>query len=302
MRRALKWLVSPAVWIALLQTAWVATLVFWIVYAVDHHGGPGREGWGVLVAGILMLAAVQAGVVVVVVHFARQVVLNRAVKDFVSRVSHDLRSPLAAVKLHLETVELRDLSDAQRRACLGSALAELGRLETGLEDVLTAARVDRRALAPARENVEIGLFLAEYAQAKRAEATLHGAQLALCEPPHLSVLADPKLLRRALDNLVDNAVVHCHKGVRIALSLAEQGGCAVLSVADDGPGLARSEWRRVFRMFHRAAPARRGGTGLGLFIVDGIARAHGGRAWVESPGPSRGCRFHVALPLAPEVR
>jgi len=105
-------------------------------------------------------------------------------------------------------------------------------------------------------------------------------------------------MRHLLDNLVDNALLHCGPKVRVQLSVTEQGRCAVLVVADDGPGLDRSEWRRVFRMFYRGRQSSRArGTGLGLFIVAGIAQAHGGRAWVDSPGPGKGCSFQVALPL-----
>jgi two-component system OmpR family sensor kinase len=121
--------------------------------------------------------------------------------------------------------------------------------------------------------------------------------------PPLIAHADPGSLRQLLDNLIDNAVHHCHPGVQVRLDLTDQARCAVLAVADDGPGLDPKEFKRVFGMFYRAPPSRRHtkGTGLGLFIVAGIAKAHGGRAWVESPGPGKGCTFRVAIPLAKEA-
>jgi two-component system OmpR family sensor kinase len=115
--------------------------------------------------------------------------------------------------------------------------------------------------------------------------------------------ADPAALRQLLDNLIDNALRHCPRGVKVRLEMLEQARCAVLSVADDGPGLERHEHKKIFRIFYRAPPSRRHtkGTGLGLFIVAGIAKAHGGRAWVESAGPGRGCVFRVAVPLSKEA-
>lgn len=301
MRKWLRISTGPTVWITAVHAAWTITLVLWILYFVERRSRLPHEGWGVLVAGILLLVLMLAGVTIIVIHFARQVVHTRAVKDFISRVSHDLRSPLAIVRLHLQTMQLRDLTETQRRQCLETALLELGRLESGIEDILTASRVERQGLRLDTEPIELGAFVSAYAEQKSAEAQVLGAQLEWLKASSASLVvwADPTLLRQMLDNLIDNAIVHCPRGVRIQIDLSEHGGCAVLGVRDDGPGLARREWKRVFRMFYRAsgATAHRRGTGLGLFIVSGIARAHGGRAWVDSAGPGRGCHFRVAIPL-----
>ncbi len=295
---------GPIFWIVAVQSAWTITLVSWIVYAVDRHGRLPDEGWSVLVAGILLLAVIFVGVIVISLHFGRQVAHNRKVKDFISQVSHELRSPLTTVKLHLETLQLRRLSPAQQQACLDTALEELRRLELGIEDILTASRIERQKLKIAVEPIAILPFLESYVHHKTAVVQAQGASLQLVEQgfDDLTVEADPILLRQVLDNLVDNAVVHCHRGVHVRLELGEQSRCAVVTVRDDGDGLPRKEWKRVFRMFYRVAPSRdrsaRRGTGLGLFIVASVARAHGGRAWVESDGVGKGCRFRVALPLA----
>ena len=281
------------------QIAWTITLVAWILYFVNQRNE--FESWHPLVAGILLLVLMLAGVTVIVIHLGRQVAHNRAVKDFISAVSHDLRSPLATVKLHLETIHLRDLSPEQTHACLETALQELGRLESGIEDVLTASRIERSGLQVNKERVEVLSFMRDYVQRKVDEVTARGASLAWCIPDDgaLTVRADQKLLRHLLDNLVDNAIVHADPGVAIRVDVDAQGGCAVLGVQDDGPGLDRKQWKRIFRMFYRAPGNRwhRKGTGLGLFIVSSIAQAHGGRVWVDSPGPDEGCHFRVALPL-----
>ncbi|MBI5546865.1 MAG: HAMP domain-containing histidine kinase [Deltaproteobacteria bacterium] len=294
---------APTVWIGAVQTAWTVTLVAWILFFLRWRTSH-DAGWGPLILGISLLVVLLVLAIGVVIHFSRQVAHNQATKDFVSQVSHDLRSPLATVKLHLETLKLRELDQAQREECLNAALTELARLEAGIEDVLTASRIERSALRIDLGPLELVPFLDEYASAKRKDLELHGAALLWDRDQARPLIAhaDPVALRALLDNLVDNAVHHCQQGVRVRLEVVEQARCAVLAVADDGPGLEPREWKRVFRMFYRAPPSRRHtkGTGLGLFIVTGIAKAHGGRAWVESPGPNQGCVFRVAVPLAKE--
>lgn len=304
MRRWWRIPAGPIFWMITVQVAWTITLVAWILYFVQRRNA--LEGWSTLVAGILLLCLMLAGVTVIVIHLGRQVAHNRAVKDFVSTVSHDLRSPMATVKLHLETIKLRDLDQQQQAACLDTALDELDRLESGIEDILTASRLERRGQPLNKERVELVSFLAAYQQEKAEKIKWQGASVR-CKHPTVGAIwvrADALLLRQMLDNLVDNAVAHGPKGVKISVEVVEHGGTAVIGVRDDGPGVARAERKKIFRMFYRA-PGRRKhqrGTGLGLFIVASIAKAHDGRAWVESEGPGKGSLFRVAIPFAKETR
>jgi signal transduction histidine kinase len=281
---------GPVFGIAATQVTWTIILIIWIIAFAERRS---QLIWGLVLLGMLLL-----GVTSLVIHLARQISQTRAVKDFVSQVSHDLRSPLATAKLHLETVMSRALDEKQKENCLSAALQELQRLETNIESVLTASRLERKKLALSTEPMRLDDFLRDYAASKKDNVTLRGGTLSASYLPPLTVEADYVLMTRMLDNLVDNAMVHCHKGVNIELALAEQTRCAVIDVIDDGPGLPSHEWRKIFRMFYRSARSNyRKGTGLGLFIVWGIARAHGGRAWVENSTKGKGCRFRVAIPL-----
>ncbi len=293
---------GPVFWTVIVQVAWTITLVAWILFFVERREE--LEGWGTLVAGILLLCLLLTGVTVIVIHFGRQVAHNRAVKDFVSTVSHDLRSPLATVKLHLQTIQLRKLEPEQQALCVATALDELGRLESGIEDILTASRVERGNLRLDKEPIELGSFLESYHADKVGKLQLSDAVLRWKRPEgqDFVVRADPVLLRQMLDNLIDNAVVHGPRGVKIDLGLSERAGTAVIHVGDNGPGILRTQRKRIFRMFYRAPGHRkhRRGTGLGLFIVASIAKAHRGKAWVDSDGPGKGSTFHVAIPFAKE--
>jgi len=296
---------TPSIWIGAVQIVFTASLLTWIFFFSSWQARHPEAGWAPFVVGLSLLVAMLGLAITAVIHLSSQVAHNQATKDFVSQVSHDLRSPLAIVKLHLETLRLRDLTGDQRSDCIAMALTELHRLENGIEDVLTASRIERSALRVNAAALDLRPFLDEYATAKLPLVRAQGGELLWdsAKASRLVAHADPAALRQLLDNLIDNAVRHCQKGVAIRLEMLEQARCAVLSVSDDGPGLEERELKKIFRIFYRAPPSRRHtkGTGLGLFIVAGIAKAHGGRAWAESHGPGQGCQFRVAIPLAQEA-
>jgi hypothetical protein len=282
-------------WIVAVQMAWAMLLLFWILAYVRRHAAMAAPGAGLFGWGLGFLALLILGVNILVIHYIHQAAHNRVVKDFVSRVSHDLRSPLASVKLHLETLLKREVGPDQARECLEAAWQDLGRLETRIESVLMAARLERRKVRIETRPVDLGEFVTHYLARKRETVVRSGGRLEAGLLPALWVQADPALLEKVMDNLVDNALGHCPPGVRIQVALAPKGHLAQLTVADDGPGIAAGDRRKIFRLFYRAAAARGHGTGLGLFIVASLVKAHGGRVWVESPGA--GSRFQVALPL-----
>ena len=285
-------------WIVAVQMAWAMVLALWIRAYLRPHSAQAAPGPALFVWGLAFLALMILGVNVLVIHFARQRARSRVVQDFVSRVSHDLRSPLASVKLHLETVLKREVSPEQARDCLDAAWQDLGRLEGSIEAVLMASRLERRNLRVELNPLNLGEFLGSYLERRRGVVAGAGGRLEAGAMPDLWIRADPALLERILDNLVDNALCHCPSGVRIRVALARKERLALVTVADDGPGIPPRERRKVFRLFYRAGSARGRGTGLGLFIVASLARAHGGEAWVECPGA--GSAFHLALPLARE--
>jgi signal transduction histidine kinase len=161
-----------------------------------------------------------------------------------------------------------------------------------------ASRLDRMKLKIDAQRVDLGDFLGRYLARKREAVDLGGGHLEAGPLRRLMVRADPAMLEKILDNLVDNALRHCPSGVQVRVSLEAKNHLAVVTVADDGPGIARRERSKIFRMFYRAPHDLGPGSGLGLFIVAGLVKAHGGRVWVESPGS--GSAFHVALPTVEE--
>jgi two-component system OmpR family sensor kinase len=224
--------------------------------------------------------------------FARQ-------RRFVSDASHELRSPLTAIRGQIEVLGREESpSAADIRRVEATTLAEMRRVERLVEDLLALARLDEGA-APALREVEVEALLRELAAADPAGATEVGELAAGTVP------ADPDLIAQVVRNLLANAHRHAGPEGRVVLSAQAVRGSLLVAVDDDGPGIAPAERERVFDRFHRSDEARdrgSGGSGLGLAIARAIVERHGGVIRVED-SPLGGARVRFSLPgFAPNIR
>jgi len=202
-------------------------------------------------------------------------------RTFVSDASHELRTPLAILKAELELALRAGRSRGELLAALSSAAEETDRVAQLAEDLLVIARSDRGRL-PVRLTPVGATELLERVRTRFGQRALEqGRRLTVTVPPGMQLTADPLRLEQALGNIVDNALRHGSGTIR--LSAAERDGALELRVADEGTGFPGSFLDHAFERFTRADTARgRGGAGLGLAIVQAIARAHGGRCGAEN--------------------
>jgi signal transduction histidine kinase len=211
--------------------------------------------------------------------------------DLLTAIGHDLRTPITRLKLRAEFIE----DDEQR----GKVLADLEELETMVSATLAFGRDARTGEAvSALDMAELLRTLLDEAGDARPEAAAH---LEYEGPPHLTVRARPLSLKRALTNLISNAVMY-GGGARVRLlppaSVGAAGAMLTVEIEDNGPGIPPGELERVFEPFHRGEPSRNretGGVGLGLPIARNIMRAHGGDV-VLTNRPSGGAKATVTLP------
>lgn len=230
--------------------------------------------------------------------------LVRAEKEFLANVSHELRTPLARVRVALEIAAEGD--EEKARACLGEIAADLGELEHLVGDILTAARLDLArgragsTATPLRLEPLTAADLLEQVRA-RFEASHPGRALDLRAGDGLPALsADPALLRRALDNLLDNACKYSDAGRPVVLTARAGADSLEIEVEDHGIGIDPADQARLFTPFFRADRSRTrntGGVGLGLVLARGIVEAHGGTIAVSSR-LGEGSTFRVRLPAA----
>ena len=246
---------------------------------------------------LLALLGISGALAIVAIgQIRRDVELARLRGDFVSSVSHDLRTPLAQMRLYLETLRLgRFKTEEQRTASIAHVERETARLSQLVERVLRfssngtgddGTRIPVDAAAEVRSIVEEFRPLAE---SRRASVVAEVGEI-----PTLRLA--PEALRHVLLNLLDNAVKYGPPGQTVRVHVGSQSGVVRFSVSDEGPGVPPAERERVFAPFQRgSATTAVAGSGIGLAIVRDIAVHHGGRAWVENGGP--GANFVVELPV-----
>ncbi len=222
--------------------------------------------------------------------------IERGVLDrraLVADASHELRTPLAVMRAEIDvSLKADDLPEAAR-GVLRSARDEVDRMGRTVENLLTLGEVEEERLALLAVHTELGALARDAAGAFATLAELKGVRLVVEGSPG-TVVGDPRRLRLALTNLVDNAVKYTPAAGTVRVRSWQHGAEVGVTVSDDGPGLAPDQAAHVFDRFYRAAGVGVDGSGLGLAICREVVLAHGGRVWVES-SPGAGSAFSLAL-------
>ena len=261
-----------------------------------------QEGVKVLV-GIIFFGAIATGLVLNTIFLVREIRRNEQHDSFINAVTHELKTPIASIRLLLETLQRREVDEAKRREFYQLMLVDTDRLMSTVEQVLKAGAMAQKKTSGLRIPVNFNSVVRECVDLARARHHLLPENLAYQEPPAeagMQVLGDPDELHTAVTNLLDNAVKYSPNGVQIAVELeAADEDLVVLRVRDQGVGIPQNELKRIFKRFYRVRQRGRPrvkGTGLGLFIVRAIARNHGGRVFANSEGTGKGTTVTLELP------
>ena len=264
---------------------------------------------GVLaVLGVIFFLLLIAGMVLNTIFLVREIRRNEQHDSFINAVTHELKTPVASIRLYLQTLQTRDLDEAKRHEFYRIMLEDSDRLLQTIEQVLRAGSSGSRLRRIARARVNLGEISREAVELARTRFHLDTAALAYEQrvaDALAIVIGDPEELKAAVWNLIDNAVKYSSGEVVIRVTLDEaEGQRLAVRVADRGVGISGAELKRIFRRFYRipaSVAMRTKGSGLGLFIVRSVARKHGGRAFAESEGAGRGSTFTLLLPRAAMV-
>jgi len=258
-----------------------------------------------LVLGIVLFSVLIAGVVLNTVFLVREVRRNERQDSFLNAVTHELKTPIASIRLYLETLQRRQLDEAKRKEFYRIMLSDTDRLLSTVEQVLKAGETGHRKRDANRVLVDLEAIVAECIAITLQQGHLEAEAIRLEEVPgavKLRVLGHPEDLRTAVLNLLDNAVKYSPGGVHVRCRLEiTRYSWVTLSVSDQGIGIPPKDLKRIFKRFYRAQDVVQRqvkGTGLGLFIVRSIARQHGGDAAAVSDGPGKGTTMRMHLPLA----
>jgi two-component system sensor histidine kinase SenX3 len=257
------------------------------------------------VLGVILFSLLIAGVVLNTVFLVREIRRNERQDSFLNAVSHELKTPIASIRLYLETLQRRPIEEEQRQQFYKIMLADSDRLLATVEQVLKAGQLGQRERQQNRTIIDLESLLNDCISVTLQRHHLAADSIVLEPVPggvRLQVLGIPEDLRTAIINVLDNAVKYSPDGVHIRCSLAITRYTSVtLRITDTGMGLPSNEYKRIFRRFYRV-PGRSmvkiKGTGLGLFLVRNIARQHGGDVTASSPGAGLGTTITFTLPLA----
>lgn len=256
-----------------------------------------------LVLGIVFFDVLIFGLIINTTFLIREIRRNEQHDAFINAVTHELKTPIASIRLYLETLKTRDVDEQQRQEFYNIMLADSDRLMKTVEQVLRASRMRHRQRRISRSAINLGEMVRECLELARVQYGLNETHLMYTESPEASnarVSGDIDELRAAFANLLDNAVKYSDEQVRVVVSVSAPDEKRVtVSVADQGIGIPQTQLKRIFKRFYRVPGqfmARVKGTGLGLFIVKSVVRKHGGRVYAESAGLGQGSTFTVQLP------
>jgi signal transduction histidine kinase len=281
----------------------VALTVGWQILGVDSVQRTAREAgtlrWVVYFLGTLLFLLLIGGLGLLFILLLREVQLNERQSNFVSAVTHELKTPVASLRLYLDTLEMRELPEEKRREFYRTMRHDLERLNGTISSILDAAMLAERTLTDPQP-LDLARLVRRALELTLARNQLPAEALRYDGPDSLTLRGDPTALETAVLNLLDNAVKYSRDAVEVRVELAaDAAGRAQLRVRDHGIGMSRAHIAFVFNRFYRiGSEVRRSrtGTGLGLFIVRAVVRAHRGTISAESPGPDRGSVFTMTLP------
>jgi two-component system phosphate regulon sensor histidine kinase PhoR len=264
-----------------------------------------------LIMVVLSSAVIVLGVVVILLAAERERRVSAMKSEFVANVSHELKTPLALVRMFAEMLQTgRASSDEKRQQYLDIIMSESERLSALIENVLDFARVERGRQAYEFAEGDVGESVSKAVNVYRYRAEREGIELATELEPNLPITRiDDRALQLAVINLLDNALKYAAGSNKVTVRAQRENGSVVVRVVDRGPGVPAEDRERIFERFVRGSAARSGqggrpirGSGIGLALVKHIAESHGGRAWVdprpvESAGSNPGASFAISIPV-----
>ncbi len=255
-----------------------------------------------LVLGVTTFALIIAGLIVYTVFLVREMGITEQQDSFLNSVTHELKTPIASIRLYLETLQSREVGDAQRTEFYRVMLQDADRLQHTVEQVLRAGGARQKRKLEHRAPVDLSWLVQECVDTARTRHHLDDHAITIVTPDPsapLVVNGDIDDLRTAIANLLDNAVKYSSGTPQIAVQAAgATPDTAWVRVKDSGIGIPRTQLNRIFNRFYRLQPrgSKVKGTGLGLYIVRTIAKRHGGRVFAESAGEDKGATFTLELP------
>jgi len=315
----LRMLLHPIVIFVIAQISWALLMFVWIRWYISRNTefdeiiervgvaiNPAmRTGHLViLVEGCVLMGILLIALYTVFVNFRRQVRMNRLQDSILSNVTHELKTPIASIRLYSETLQIRELSDTERSNFLGRILKDLDRLQSLVDRILLSAQLHGSFSRRSMELVDLSAIVkSSWKNAVERAGTNRNFIVAGFDGPGDSeekiwIPGIPYELAILFDNLFDNAIKYTQSGGTIELRALLSANKVEITVSDDGVGIETRQLKNIFRKFYRAETATKRnvkGSGLGLSVAFAIVKAHKGMLFAKSNGLDKGSSFHVTF-------
>ena len=254
-----------------------------------------------LVFGVIFFALLITGLTLNTIYLVREIRRNEQHDAFLNAVTHELKTPIASIKLYLETLKTRDVPEAKRLEFYDVMIDDSNRLLNTVEQVLQASRTREKSRLLNTSRIELGKLINECIRIVNTRYKLSDETIKFTEPAEpLVISGDAAELQTAFTNLLDNAVKYSADDPKITVKIRKSNEKTIeIYFKDNGIGLQRTEVKRIFKRFYRVpglSTQEKKGTGLGLPIVKSIIKKHKGRIRAESKGDGKGSTFIVLLP------
>jgi signal transduction histidine kinase len=287
----------------------LAITVGWNVIFATHYGaaftpedsvGIKTGYWMTMALGDLFLATVMTAIAIVLAVTIRRSRRLHEQNAFIDRVTHELRTPIAALRLSLDTCMRRPLGEDALRSQIGEMRGDLDRLQDLVDKVIDAGRLEHRSWQPRTETVDLA-DVVERCRTRLCDRHELAPDAVTVSGSAPTITSDALALDHIVLNLLDNAIKYADGTPAIQVQLGQRDAAARIIVQDHGIGIPRKEIGRIFRRFHRITERpQAGGTGLGLYVVHHLCRQLGGTISAHSDGPGTGATFTVSIPLEPQ--
>ncbi len=286
-----------------LQVAWLSVVIIWVVWYIRYRG-TGIKPVGVwdiviIVEVTVLLLLILIGIYALFILYQKQLTLMRSQIHIISSVTHAFKTPLATMQLYLETIEKRDLPEETKTQLLRGMLEENQRLKDLVNNFLESARMSYNRRPYILSTVMVSSFLDSFIQ--NHENLLRGVKICTEIKDDAPIRIDRDAFSIVLSNLTENAIHYSTDAPRVDIRTWTEGRKVFLEFSDFGMGIPKEKYREIFKRFKRLPEAMAmwgSGTGMGLYVVKAIIRAHGGTIKISGGTIGSGTTFLIRLPLA----
>ena len=306
---------NPIFIFVVIQLSWLGLLALWIYWYIDKHlllkeiakkyqpillEKNASGTWLVLVEGGLLMLLILLGICIIFVYYIKIRNLNKLQNNFISAVTHELKSPLASIQLYLETMKYRDVPNKDKHIFLDYMLKDAERLSNLISNILKVNKFERRLIEYNFHSTNFKIFIEKFFDQQHIISdNLYKIEIEYDNG--FNCMIDHETMNYAINNIVENAIKYTRQKLHLAIIISSDNKNCYVEFKDNGIGIEKKFQERIFKKFVRIGDEMKRtdqGTGIGLYLVKRIVTAHRGKIAVISSGKNQGTTFKIILPKA----